>query len=95
MYSGTCFYSLQGLVSEDQSPVFASRRSSKSSSRIQCPVGERNRKSGSVDLATEAGAKVFKPRARPERRLAKAAYLSHHAIVIILVIVIVVSVDTI
>ena len=32
---------------------------------------------------------VFKPRAPPEKRLAKAAYLSHHAIVVVIVVVIV------
>ena len=30
----------------------------------------------------------FKPRAPPERRLAKAAYLSHHALVIIVTVVV-------
>ncbi len=33
---------------------------------------------------------IFKPRAPPERRLAKAAYLSHHAVVVLVVVVVVV-----
>ncbi len=37
----------------------------------------------------------FKPRAPPERRLAKAAYLSHHAIFVIIVIVVVIGIDAI
>ena len=37
----------------------------------------------------------FKPRAPPERQLAKAAYLSHHAIIVVIVIAIVIGIDVI
>ncbi len=35
---------------------------------------------------------IFKPRAPPERRLAKAAYLSHHTIIVVVVVVLIVIV---
>ena len=37
---------------------------------------------------------IFKPRALPEKRLAKAAYLSHHAVIVV-VIIIIYSIDMI
>ncbi len=53
------------------------------------PWGRRTQES--VTFEKDLWDSIFKPRALPERRLAKAAYLSHHAIIIISII----GVDTI
>ncbi len=58
-------------------------------------TGVSNR-SGSSERTRPSASYVFKPCALPTRRLVKAAYLSHHAIVVIVVVgVIVMGIDII
>ena len=40
-------------------------------------------------------ARILKPRVPPERWLAEAAYLSHHAVIVIVVVIIIIGIDVI